>query len=80
MLIHSLGIANSLQHAGTISNLFKNLSIQLKQRPQYDFGLRAMKFFIFNLSQVRRTITNEEESILEALNKTFYARLEEEDK
>ena len=50
------------------------------QRQQYDFGLRAMKFFIYNLTIIRMTIKNEEESIVEALYKTFYSRLDEDDK
>lgn len=60
--------------------MFKNLSVQLSQRPQYDFGMRAMKFFIYNLNQVRKTVKNEEESIIDALEKTFYSRLDPNDK
>lgn len=74
-MLYGLGIASSSAYAHRISSLFKNLSIQLSQRPQYDFGLRAMKFFIFNLSIVRRTVRSEEESVIEALCKTFYSRL-----
>ena len=79
-MLYSSGIGSSSVYSNKISKLFKNLSIQLMQRQQYDFGLRAMKFFIYNLTTIRKTIKNEEESIVEALYKTFYSRLDEEDK
>ncbi len=34
-----------------IGTTFSNLSIQLSKNPQYDFGLRAMKFLVSNLSK-----------------------------
>lgn len=34
-----------------IGATFSNLSIQLSKNPQYDFGLRAMKFLVANLSK-----------------------------
>ena len=79
-MLYGLGIASSSIYAHKISAMFKNLSIQLSLRAQYDFGLRAMKFFTFNLAIVRRTVRIEEESIIEALCKTFYSRLEAEDR
>lgn len=63
-MLYSLGISSSSIYAHKISVMFKNLSIQLSLRSQYDFGLRAMKFFIFNLSLIRKTLKNEEESII----------------
>lgn len=39
-----------------------------------------MKFFIYNLSTIRKTIKNEEDSIIEGLYKTFYSRLDQEDR
>lgn len=79
-MLYSLGIASSSKYSEKISKLFKNLSIQLSERSQYDFGLRAMKFFIYNLSIIRKSTKNEEESIIEGLYKTFYSRLDVEDK
>ena len=40
--------------AKRISKMFQNLSIQLDDHPQYDFGLRAMKFLIFNIEKIRK--------------------------
>ena len=79
-MLYSSGIGSSSQYSSKISKLFKNLSVQLTQRQQYDFGLRAMKFFIYNLTKIRSSVKNEEESIVEALYKTFYSRLDEDDK
>jgi dynein heavy chain, axonemal len=76
VMLYSQGISSSSQYSTKISKLFKNLSVQLMQRPQYDFGLRAMKFFIYNLSSIRKSVKNEEESIVDALYKTFYSRLD----
>lgn len=59
-MLYSSGISSSAQYSTKISKLFKNLSIQLMQRQQYDFGLRAMKFFIYNLTIMRKSIKNEE--------------------
>jgi dynein heavy chain len=56
VMLYGLGIAASSAYAHKISTLFKNLSIQLSLRSQYDFGLRAMKFFTFNLAIVRKTV------------------------
>jgi hypothetical protein len=50
VLLYSLGVASASQYATKISKMFKNLSIQLSDHRQYDFGLRAMKFFVHNLS------------------------------
>jgi dynein heavy chain 1, cytosolic len=58
VMLYSLGISSSSIYAHKISMMFKNLSIQLSLRSQYDFGLRAMKFFIFNLSLVRKKMKN----------------------
>lgn len=63
-MLYGLGIVTSSAYAHKISALFKNLSIQLSLRSQYDFGLRAMKFFTFNLAIVRKTVRNEEESVI----------------
>lgn len=60
VMLYSSGISSSAQYSTKISKLFKNLSIQLMQRQQYDFGLRAMKFFIYNLTIMRKSIKNEE--------------------
>lgn len=75
-MLYSLGIASSSKYSHQISVLFKSLSIQLSLRSQYDFGLRAMKTFILNLSMIKASVKNDEEGILEALYKTFYSRLE----
>ena len=58
VMLYSSGIGSSSVYSTKISKLFKNLSIQLMQRQQYDFGLRAMKFFIYNLINIRHTIKN----------------------
>jgi hypothetical protein len=58
VMLYSLGITSSSSYAHKISMMFKNLSIQLSLRSQYDFGLRAMKFFIFNLGIIRRNSKN----------------------
>jgi hypothetical protein len=58
-MLYSLGIGSSSIYSHKISKMFKNLSIQLSLRSQYDFGLRAMKFFIFNLSVIRKSLKNE---------------------
>ena len=81
MLLYSAGISStSGLFSAKISKLFKTLSIQLSERHQYDFGLRAMKSFIYHLTIIRSTLKNEEESIMEALYRTFYSRLAELDK
>lgn len=59
VMLYSSGIAASGKYSELISKMFKNLSIQLSQRPQYDFGMRAMKFFIYNLNHVRKSVKNE---------------------
>lgn len=74
-MLYSLGITSSSKYSHQISLLFKSLSIQLSLRSQYDFGLRAMKTFILNLSMIKTSVKNDEEAIVEALYKTFYSRL-----
>jgi hypothetical protein len=54
VMLYSLNFTQGSTLAKRISKMFQNLSIQLDDHPQYDFGLRAMKFLIFNIDKVRK--------------------------
>lgn len=66
--------------ARTIGKVFKNLSIQLSHHPQYDFGLRAMKFLLANLSK-RQQMTKDTNSIIKlAFEDVYLSRVRPEDR
>lgn len=50
-MLYGLKFHNPRELAKRIGSAFSNLSVQLSKNPQYDFGLRAMKFLINNLSK-----------------------------
>jgi hypothetical protein len=53
-MLYSLNYSHASQHSEKIAKLFKNLSLQLGDHPQYDFGMRAIKVFTKNLSKNRQ--------------------------
>ncbi len=66
-MLYSLNYSHASEHALKISKLFKNLSIQLGSHSQYDFGMRAIKIFVKNLSKHKQLNRKEEETIYHAL-------------
>ena len=49
VMLYSLNFSNANYLAHKIGDLFQAMSVQLNPNPQYDFGLRAMKFLVYNL-------------------------------
>ena len=50
-MLYSLNFNQATTHSQKIGRLFKNLSLQLGNHLQYDFGMRAMKIFVKKLSK-----------------------------
>jgi hypothetical protein len=50
-MLYSLNFNKATTHSQKIGRLFKNLSLQLGNHLQYDFGMRAMKIFVKKLSK-----------------------------
>ena len=50
-MLYSLGFSSPDALANKIGKLFQAMSVQLNPHPQYDFGLRAMKFLLYNLKK-----------------------------
>ena len=48
-MLYGLGFSKADSLANKIGKLFQAMSVQLNPYPQYDFGLRAMKFLVYNL-------------------------------
>ena len=51
-MLYSLNYSHASTYALKIAKLFKNLSLQLGTHLQYDFGMRAIKVFVKNLSKI----------------------------
>lgn len=49
VMLYGLGFSKPDFLAHKIGKLFQAMSVQLNPYPQYDFGLRAMKFLVYNL-------------------------------
>ncbi len=75
VMLYSLNFIHATKYSTKISKLFKNLSLQLGDHSQYDFGMRSMKTFIKKLASNKKIIKKEELAIYHSLYETFYSRL-----
>ena len=79
VMLHGLGFPEPGNMSNKIGKIFQAMSVQLNPHPQYDFGLRAMKFLIYNLKESKERNLSTKECMIDSFGKVFKSRLHPED-